>query len=313
MAQSNAESQVNSSLEEVLGIIPPPIAPPESQGAAPGRGRLVGKNFIVVGGGQSTNSFDPNPPIGNGRATCILLAREGGTVVVVDRDHKSAQETADIITKEGIGKSHVIVGDVSTPEGCSAIVKDSVAVLDEKVDGLVIGVGIVKAPGSIKPMSSEYWDFVMNINLRSHFLLLQETLPYIEKQPEGGSAVSIGSVAAILPSSPEVAYHVSKAGLSTLVKNVAYQFAPKVRVNIVHPGLMDTPMGRFGGTYVKGRNASAVPLARQGTGWDIGNTIVWLMSGESSYISAQEIVVDGGRCGTGSKGARKPDQEFEVS
>lgn len=304
---------ISSAMAEVLDIIPPPRAPPEVSGAAPGRGRLIGKNIIVVGGGQSVNSFDPNPPIGNGRACCILLAREGATVVVVDINRAAAQGTADLIEKEAVGKSHVIVGDVSTPEGCSRIVKDSLVVIGGRVDGLVIGVGIVKPGGPPAKSLAEQWDRVMNINLRSHFLLLQEVLPYIEKQPEGGSVVSIGSIAAYLPASPEPAYHASKAALSTLIKNMAYQFAPKVRVNTIIPGLMDTPMGRMAGTEIKGRNASAIPLSRQGTGWDIGYAAVWLLSGESSFITAQDIVVDGGRVGTGSKGAKKINQAFEVS
>ncbi|OCK84662.1 NAD(P)-binding protein [Lepidopterella palustris CBS 459.81] len=300
-------------MEEVTGIIPPPDIALEATGKAPGRGRLIGKHILVVGGGQSVNDFDPNPPIGNGRAACILLAREGATVVVADRSREAAQGTVDLIVEEGIGSAHLVVGDVATPEGCSGIVQDALKLLDGILDGLVIGVGIVSPGPSVKPYSAEYWDIVMNINVRSHFLILQEACPYIEKRPTGGSVVSISSISQYLPASNEPAYNASKAALSVLIKNISFQFAPRVRVNTVVPGLIDTPMGRSAGTTIKGRNASAVPLSRQGTGWDIGYAIVFLMSGESSYITAQDIVVDGGRVGMGNRGAKVPGGATGVS
>jgi NAD(P)-dependent dehydrogenase (short-subunit alcohol dehydrogenase family) len=304
---------ISSAMEEVTDILPPAEITAEAKGEAPGRGRLLGKNILVVGGGQSHNDFDPNPPIGNGRATCVLLAREGATVVVADRSEEAAEGTASLIAREGLGSAHTLVGDVSTEEGCRAIVREGLALLDGRLDGLVIVVGIVSAPTTLPKTSAAYWDFVMNINLRAHYLILQEALPHMEKLPTGGSVVCFSSVAAYLPASPEPAYHASKAALQVMVQNVAYQFAPKVRVNTVVPGLIDTPMGRSAGTQIKGRNASAIPLSRQGTGWDIAYAVAWLLSGESSFITAQNIVVDGGRIGTGGKGAKKVDAVTEVS
>lgn len=310
---SSLPAPVSSAMEEVVGIILGPEPPAEAKGYAPGRGRLLGRHILVVGGGQSINDFDPNPPIGNGRATSILCAREGAEVVIADISQAAAEQTAKFIEKEGQGKAYVIVGDVSTPEGCSSIVQGALKALGGKLDGLVIGVGIVGAGTAYEPNSAAAWDRVMNINLRAHFLILQEALPHIEASPSGGSAVSISSISQFLPASKEPAYNASKAGLSILAKNVAYQFAPKVRVNTVVPGLIDTPMGRSAGLKIKGRNASAVPLARQGTGWDVAYAVVWLISGESSYVTAQDIVVDGGRVGTGGQGAKLTNAETTVS
>jgi hypothetical protein len=87
-----------------LGILEPVKASLESLGQAPGRGRLVGRHILVVGGGQMVNDFDENPSIGNGRACCILCAREGATVIVADISREAAQGTVDIIVKEGVGK-----------------------------------------------------------------------------------------------------------------------------------------------------------------------------------------------------------------
>ncbi|KAG9605844.1 hypothetical protein KCU77_g576, partial [Aureobasidium melanogenum] len=310
---NGAAKPVSSAMEEVTGIIPPPQPTLEALGQAPGRGRMIGKRVLVVGGGQSVNSFDPNPPVGNGRAICVLLAREGATVVVADRSAEAAQGTVDMIANEGLPQAHVVVGDVSDPAGCSQIVQDSLRILEGIMDGLVLGVGVVGFGDAFKKGTAEYWDTVMNLNLRSQYLMLQEALPHIEKRPMGGSVVSIGSVASLLPASNEPAYHASKAGLSVLIKNVAYQFAPKVRVNIVLPGLIDTPLGRSSGLVIKGRNASAVPLARQGSGWDVAYATLWLLSGESSFVTAQEIVIDGGRVGTGGKAAKPLNAVAEVS
>lgn len=313
MSHQNGSTLKSSAMEVVDDIIPPIELSAESKGEAPGRGRLTGKHVLVVGGGQTINDFDPDPPVGNGRATSVLLAREGATVVVADISQKGAELTAAMITQEAIGKAHVVVGDVSTEEGCAAIVRDALAALGGILDGLVIAVGIVGPSSSVPRNSAEYWDRVMNINLRSHYLLLKDAVPHIEKRPLGGSVVSISSVAAYLPSSPEPAYHASKAALQVLIRNLAFEYAPRVRLNTVVPGLIDTPMGRMAGTTIKGRNGSAVPLARQGTGWDIAYAILWLLSGESSFVTAQDIVVDGGRVGTGSKPAKKLNAVTEVS
>lgn len=312
-----AQPQVQSSaMEDVVGIIPPVELSAEAQGKAPGRQRLQGQRIMVVGGGQSINDFDPNPPIGNGRAISILLAREGATVAVIDRSLTAAQATVDIISEEAAGEAIAVVGDVSTPEGCEDTVKSSLQALGGTVDGMVIVIGVVGDACLVEANAkarADYWDRVMNLNLRAHYLLMQEVGPLIATRPAGGSIVAIGSVAQVSPASSEPAYNVSKAGLAMLVKNAAWQFAPQVRVNTVAPGLIDTPIGRKAGLAIKGRNASAVPLARQGTGWDTAYAVVWLMSGESSFISAQDIMVDGARTGTGNKAAKKLDGVVEVS
>jgi len=294
--------------EQPGSLIPPPPPPPESRGAAPGRGRLVGKSMIVVGGGQSVNDFDPDPPVGNGKATALLLAREGATVVVADISAAAAEQTVAAIAAEGLAQAHVVVADVATPTGCSDLLRQALHALDNRLDGLVLNVGIVGAGAHYARGSADYWDRVFAINLRSHYLLMQEAGPLIAD----GAIVSISSVAAYLPASPEPAYHASKAAVQVLVRNMAYEFAPKVRVNSISPGLMDTPMGRNAGTKIKGRDATAVPLARQGTGWDVAYAVVWLLSGESAFVTATDIVVDGGRVGT-NKGAKTFGQGFEVS
>jgi NAD(P)-dependent dehydrogenase (short-subunit alcohol dehydrogenase family) len=218
--------------------------------------------------------------------------------------------------KEGIGNAIKVIGDASSPEGCVQIVQSAIVACNGVLDGLVLVVGVVGGAEKIERTAkarAQYWDSVCNLNLRAHYLLMQEAGPYLEQRPQGGSIVSISSISQYLPASNEPAYNASKAGLSVLVKNAAWQFAPRVRVNTVVPGLIDTPMGRQAGTHIKGRNASAVPLSRQGSGWDIAYAVVWLLSGESSFVTAQDIVVDGGRVGVGSKGAKIPNGSTEVS
>jgi NAD(P)-dependent dehydrogenase (short-subunit alcohol dehydrogenase family) len=154
----------------------------------------------------------------------------------------------------------------------------------------------------------------MNINLRAHSLLHQAALPGIEKSPAGGAAVSIGSIATYLPASLEAAYHASKAALCVLVQNLAHQFAPKLRFGsiLLSPALLTLQWEGGAGLAVKGRNASAILLSRQGTGWDIAYAVLFLLSGESSFITAQEIIVDGGTLGTGGKRAKTPNTITEI-
>src|SRR5204863_7080988 len=90
-----------------------PVLPPESQGAAPGRGRLTGRRILVVGAGQNDYG-ETDPPIGNGRAMAVLFAREGARVAVADRDRASAEATAARIASEG-STAQVVIADMARP------------------------------------------------------------------------------------------------------------------------------------------------------------------------------------------------------
>ncbi len=262
--------------------------PDEASGRAPGRGRLEGRRILVIGAGTRP-SDDPDAPMGNGRAIATLAAREGAVVGCADRDEAAARETTDLIAGEG-GRAEVLVADVARAEDCAAVVTDAEARLGG-LDGLVLNVGIAQG-ARLSGTSVEQWDTTFAVNLRAHFLVCQAAVPRLA---DGASVVFIGSIAGITPGSGLPAYDTSKAALGGLCRHVAHEGARRlIRANVVAPGLIDTPLGRLASAGRPSRERTPVPLQRQGTAWEIAYATVFLLSDESSYVTGQTLVVDGG-------------------
>ncbi|MGQ0802510.1 MAG: SDR family NAD(P)-dependent oxidoreductase [Actinomycetota bacterium] len=246
---------------------------------------MEGRRILVVGAGTQP-SDEPDPPIGNGRAIAVLAAREGAEVVCADRDRAAAEETVAWIEREG-GKAGVEVADVTSEDDCAALV----AAAGARLDGLVLNVGIGRGVG-IADTSAHDWDTTFAVNLRGHFLMTREALPHLG---EGSAIVFISSVAGLQPGSRLPAYDASKAGLIGLCRHVALEGARRgVRANVVAPGLIDTPMGRWATRGRPARDRTPVPLGRQGSGWEIAAATVFLLSDDAGYITGQVLPVDGG-------------------
>ena len=256
--------------------------------------RLDGKVALVTGCGTHGEGW------GNGKAISVLLARQGAKVFGADLSLDAAQETQRIIKEEG-GEAHVVAADVTQSVGVQAMVEACLAQFG-RIDLLINNVGRSEQGGPVE-MSEQTWDEQMDVNVKSAFLCCKSVLPIMEKQG-AGAVVSISSVAGLrYVGKPQVAYAAGKAALMQLTQTTAVIYADRgVRLNCVAPGLVFTPLvKRLADKYAKGdfegfvaHRHKQVPAGYMGDAWDVANTVVFLCSDESRYITGQTIVVDGG-------------------
>jgi NAD(P)-dependent dehydrogenase (short-subunit alcohol dehydrogenase family) len=249
--------------------------------------RLDGRRILVVGAGQEDHGIE-DPPIGNGRAMSVLFGREGAALAVADLNADSAEATAELVRAEG-ATAEVIAADAADEEAAAAMF-DSASNSLGGLDGVVMNVGIGAGLG-IAGTSVEDWDQVMAVNLRSHFLGCKHGLAAMRE--EGGAIVLVGSIAS-REVMPFPAYAASKAALESLCRQSAVEGAPKVRTNLLIPGLIDTSLGRLASQLSPLRDQVRIPAGRQGTAWEVANGGLFLLSDEASYVTGQSLVVDGG-------------------
>jgi NAD(P)-dependent dehydrogenase (short-subunit alcohol dehydrogenase family) len=250
---------------------------------------LAGKAAIVLGGGAAGEG------IGNGRAAAILLARSGTQVLVVDQDRKLAERTVAMIKEDG-GTAAAHQADVTDNGQCRDMVA---AALDHygRLDFLDNNVGI-GSRGTVVDETPEAWRRVMQVNVETMFLASKHAIPAMIKTAGRGAIVNISSIAALRPRGLTT-YTTSKAAVIGLTRAMAIDHARDgIRVNCVAPGPVYTPMvyARGNGMSEKAREArrKASALKIEGTGWDIGQAVRFLMSDHARYITGQTLVVDGG-------------------
>ncbi len=248
---------------------------------------LAGKVAIVAGGGAVGDG------IGNGRAAALLLGRAGTKVLVVDRDLALANRTAEMITAEG-GTAAAHAADLTDEKQARDVVT---AALDRfgRLDFLDNNVGI-SSRGSVVEESPDTWRRVMQVNLEPIFLVSKYAIPAMIKTAGRGAIVNISSISALRPRRLTV-YTASKGAVIALTRAMAVDHAAEgIRVNCVAPGPVYTPMVYSPGMTDKNRDQRrrASPLGIEGTGWDIGNAVRFLLSDHARYITGQTLVVDGG-------------------
>lgn len=247
---------------------------------------LTGKVALVAGGGAAGDG------IGNGRAAAMLLARAGARVMVADRKPELAERTVQMIRDDG-GEAEAIGADITIEAECEKLV----ATTEERFGGLDlldnnVGIG---GRGDITTLSEADWQRVMRINVDAMFLLSKHAIGAMRKRG-GGAIVNVSSISALRPRGL-TAYSVSKGAVITLSKAMAVDHGREgIRVNCVAPGPVYTPMVYGPGMSDEARDTRrrASALGIEGTGWDVGQAVRFLLSDQARYITGQTLVVDGG-------------------
>ena len=254
-------------------------------------GRVEGKVAIVTGAGST-----PGPGVGTGKATAVVLAREGASVLLVDLHPERAEETLQMISGEG-GKAQVFAADVTEAAGCEAMVRAAVDTFGT-VDILVNNVGLAQL-GTVVDTSEEAWDQALDINLRSAFLASKYAVPVMAEKG-AGSIVNIASISA-LRGDGTVAYSAAKGGLIAMTVDMAYSHGRQgIRVNAIAPGHITTPMvlsvsaPGARAEFMNAMRAEAGLLGTPGTGWDVAWAAAFLASDEARWITGAVLPVESG-------------------
>jgi NAD(P)-dependent dehydrogenase (short-subunit alcohol dehydrogenase family) len=247
---------------------------------------------LVVGGGQRVVDAATDP-MGNGRAMCLLFAREGATVAVADRNRDSAEDTVSLIKGEH-GRAFAVEADITSEADVARMITEARGGLGG-LDGLVLNVGIGAGKLGLAGVAVDDWDVTLATNLRGPMLCCREALPLLD---EGSSIVFVSSIAGITSGSRLPAYDASKAALGGLMRHVAREGAQRgIRANVIAPGLVDTPLGRLASAGRPSRARAPVPFGRQATAWEVAYAVLFFISDESVYVTGQILAVDSGLTG----------------
>ncbi len=247
--------------------------------------RLADKVALITGAGS-----------GIGRAAALLFAHEGAKVACVDLDEASALETANSISGSG-GEGIVVGADVSSSDDTEAMVQAT----EEAFGGLHVmfnNAGIMHGDdGDSQSTSEDIWDLTMNVNAKGVFLGCKYGIPAM-KRSGGGSIINTASfVAHVGAATPQVAYTASKGAVLALSRELAVVHAREgIRVNALSPGPLRTELlMRFLDTEEKKqRRLIHVPMGRFGLAEEMAKAALFLASEDSSYMTGNEFLVDGG-------------------
>ena len=244
-------------------------------------GRLDGKVALVTGAAR-----------GQGEAEARLFSAEGAAVVLADVREAEGTKVAAEIAGAG-GSAAFALLDVTSPDAWKAAVADAVASFG-KLDVLVNNAAIWRGEGGIEDITSENWDDLLNVNAKAALLGMQAAIPEM-RRAGGGAIVNVGSTLAMHGAARSAAYSAAKAALVVLTRSAAVQYAAEgIRVNLIHPGSIDTPMLREGTGGKHLDIAARIPLGRLGQPIDIARGALYLASDEASFVTGVQLVIDGG-------------------
>ena len=243
---------------------------------------LSGRVCVVTGGGG-----------GIGRAVASSLARAGARVAAIDLDERGLEVTRAELNK--ISSGHIV-------SRCDTSSAESVTAASETIEkalgscGVLVNTAAVLRPGGLDTLSLPEWNAVLSVNLTGYFLCAQVFGRQMRKLGRG-SLIHVASIAGSHAQGKSGAYSVSKAGVIMLSRQLASEWGPQgIRSNVVSPGMVITPMSQsfYDTPGVTERRAAVMPARRVGMPQDIAEAVLFLASDRSSYVTGDEITVDGG-------------------
>jgi NAD(P)-dependent dehydrogenase (short-subunit alcohol dehydrogenase family) len=248
--------------------------------------KLEGRVALITGGNS-----------GIGRATAALLASEGAAVVLTGRNRERGEQVAQAIIEDG-GKAMFLCSDVRVADECRRAVERTLERFG-RIDVLFNNAGVFH-PKTVPDCTEQEWDETIDSSLKGAFLMSKYALPSMIERGSG-SIIHTSSGWGVLGGDRAAAYCAAKGGLIVMAKAMAIDHGPDgIRVNCVCPGDVETPMlpddakkrGMPWKDYLAG--ASERPLGRIGTAEEIARAVLFLASDDSSFITGEALVVDGG-------------------
>jgi NAD(P)-dependent dehydrogenase (short-subunit alcohol dehydrogenase family) len=247
--------------------------------------RLVGKVALITGAGM-----------GMGREASLLFAEHGARIIVADINRKAADETVELVRNAG-GEAIAVSGDVAIEADVGRMMQEGVQAF-KTLHILYNNAGVLwkYRDRSVLETDEASWERVMGINLKSVFWVTKYGIPHLQRAG-GGSIILVGSVSALAGfTRAQDAYTAAKGALISLNKSLAIQFArDQIRSNIIHPGIVDTPLqAPYLTETLRKEFEAGIPLGRIAHPREIASVALFLASDESSYMTGAELVVDGG-------------------
>jgi len=247
--------------------------------------QLVGKVALITGAGM-----------GMGREAALLFAEHGARVMVADINREAADETVELVRNAG-GEAVAVSGDVALEADVKRMVEEGFQAF-KTLHILYNNVGVLwkDRDRSVLETDEASWERIMAINLKSVFWVTKYGIPHLQRAG-GGSIILVGSVSALAGfTRAQDAYTAAKGALISLNKSLAIQFArDQIRSNIIHPGIVDTPLqAPYLTETLRKEFEAGIPLGRIAHPREIASVALFLASDESSYMTGAELVVDGG-------------------